>query len=88
MSTDTRPATIAIAVRYFGPLRDITSTHTETVGLTLPDSVAGIDRQIRAYRPGLESQTYRIAVDEVLRDPGEEVSSAREIALLPPFSGG
>ena len=88
MTTDTRPGTIVTTVRYFGPLFDITGTHADTVSLTLPDSVAGIDHQIRAQRPGLESQNYRVAIDEVLRDPEDEVCCAREIALLPPFSGG
>lgn len=88
MMNDNAAAASAITVRYFGPLLDITGTHAEPLRLTLPDNVAGIDRQIRMHHPGLESHQYRVAVDDTLRAPADEVSAAREIALLPPFSGG
>lgn len=78
----------AVAVRYFGPLMDITGTTGESVTLQLPDTVGGIRDQLLALRPGLQAVEYRIAVDETVREPHEQVAAAREVALLPAFSGG
>ena len=77
-----------VEVRYFGPLLDTTGTSRETLDITLPASVAEIDQQLLRNRPGLELHHYRLAVDEALRESDENIEEAREIALLPPFSGG
>ncbi len=77
-----------VRIRYFGPLLDVTGTPQETVSLRLPDTVAGVNRQLWQHRPGLAGVDYRLAVDETLREGEEAVATAREIALLPPFSGG
>ena len=77
-----------VAVRYFGPLLDVTGSDQEQVPITLPATVAEIEAELQRLHPGLSAQCYRIAVDETLRTGGETIERAVEIALLPPFSGG
>jgi len=79
---------VPVAIRYFGPLLDVTGTPAETVELVLPDTVDGIENQLYGMRPGLRTMTYRVAVDETLRNRDDLIEAAREIALLPAFSGG
>lgn len=79
---------ITVEVRYFGPLLDETGVAHETIELELPARVHEIDSRIRALRTGLAACTYRLAVDESLKAADDLVTEAREIALLPPFSGG
>ena len=79
---------ISLRVRYFGPLLDVTGLAEETMNVTLPGTVAAVEAQIILAHPGLREQQYRVAVDEILRERDEMVDKAREIALLPPFSGG
>lgn len=79
---------VTVQVRYFGPLLDVTGVSRESLEVTLPDTLRGLERQIHQRWPGLAEAVYRIAVDETLCQPDETVESAREIALLPAFSGG
>lgn len=83
-----RAPALPVTVRYFGPLLDVTGLPEETVELVLPDTVEGIETQLFRDRPGLRTMTYRIAVDETLRNRDDRIETAREIALLPAFSGG
>ncbi|TVQ40860.1 MAG: MoaD/ThiS family protein [Spirochaetaceae bacterium] len=82
------PPTVPVVVRYFGPLVDVTGTGRETVEFALPASVAEIGRQLHVKWPGLEAHSYRLAIDETLCNDSETIEQAREIALLPAFSGG
>ena len=81
-------ATVPVVVRYFGPLVDVTGIGRETVEFTLPASVAEIGRQLHIKWPGLAAHSYRLAIDETLCNDGQTIEHAREIALLPAFSGG
>jgi molybdopterin converting factor small subunit len=38
--------------------------------------------------PGLDGETFRVAVDGRMCGDTDRIETAREIALLPPFAGG
>jgi molybdopterin converting factor small subunit len=78
----------SLRVCYFGPLLDVTGLSEESLAVDLPATVAAMEAQIIVAHPGLEERQYRVAVDEILRERDEMIDDAREIALLPPFSGG
>ncbi len=78
----------SLRVRYFGPLLDVTGLSEESLAVDLPATVAAMEAQIILAHPGLSEREYRVAVDETVRERDEVIGEAREIALLPPFSGG
>ena len=77
-----------VTVRYFGPLLDVTGTAEERLDLHLPATLSAVEEEIRRVHPDLGEQQYRIAVDETICEREETIDGAREIALLPAFSGG
>ncbi|TVR68407.1 MAG: MoaD/ThiS family protein [Spirochaetaceae bacterium] len=79
---------MSVAVRYFGPLLDVTGREGESIELELPATVARIEEEILRVHPELRQREFRIAVDETFRERDEVVEGAREVALLPAFSGG
>lgn len=74
---------------FFGRLRDAMGTHE--LEYSIPTNVADIEalRQIlgRDY-PALLDLTVRLAVDDVLVGGPTSIAGVREIAFLPPVSGG
>ena len=78
----------ALQIRYFGPLLDVTGREGESVELGLPMTVARIEEEILRLHPGLRGREFRVAVDETFRKREDVIDEAREVALLPAFSGG
>lgn len=77
-----------VRVRFFGPLLDVTGLGEETMQFSFPVQLSAVEAEILRVHPGLAGREYRIAVDESIREHREVLDDAREIALLPPFSGG
>jgi len=75
-------------LRFFGPLTDLVGEQAAIGDLPFPCTIARLREILEARSPQLKKQTYRIAVDEVIREETDVIGSAREIALLPPFAGG
>jgi len=74
---------------FFGRLRDAMGTHG--VDCSLPETVADSE-SLRAWLgeqyPALLDPTVRIALDDVLVSGAAPIAGVREVAFLPPLSGG
>lgn len=83
---------MAARLLFFGPLRDAASAAPalspppglDTVG-ALIDWIAARDAALGA---ALMAPSVRIAVDRAIVGPDAAIAEAREIAFLPPYSGG
>ena len=75
-----------VAVRGFGPLQEVFSGGEFDV--ELPVAVGTLRRALESRWPELSEQRYSIAVDQQLIERESTVTTAKEIALLPPFAGG
>ena len=78
---------------FFGPLRDVAGASTRHA--EIPASVGTIDALIAwiamddpALAQAVNSPSVRVAIDQTLVDRTAAFAGAREIAFLPPFSGG
>ena len=82
-----------ICIRYFAWLREAVGVAHEEI--TLPDDVRTVG-QFRGWigerHPALQSKLaepgVRIALDREFAAPDAQIGGAREIALLPPMTGG
>ncbi len=75
-------------VKYFGPLMELTGTDEEQLEIAFPITVAKLRVTLEHYHPALAGESFRIAVDAVMRDSDTTLSAAGEIACLPAFAGG
>ncbi|MFP4376198.1 MAG: MoaD/ThiS family protein [Spirochaetales bacterium] len=74
-------------IRAFGPLSELIGPGT-TLALAFPQSETAIRRALLERWPALEGHRFSIAADATLVREGQTVTSAAELALLPPFAGG
>lgn len=84
---------MATQVLFFGRLRDVAGTSSRQIDLA--DGEASVEALIRlvsegnqALRDALQHPAVKIAVDQRMIGRGASVAGAREIAFMPPFSGG
>ena len=79
-----------IDVRFFASLADGAGTALETVDVPAGTDVAGLWRLLAARHPAFASMTYRpmAACDLDYADWGRVLDNVREVAFLPPVSGG
>jgi len=75
-----------ITVKYFGMLADITACGEEIIDFKGRTSTDLIDVLCFMY-PHLKKTSFKIAQNQIIIQ-NNEVVSANEIVLLPPFSGG
>lgn len=75
-------------VRYFGPLMELTGTDEEQLKITFPITVSTLRATLEQQHPALTGESFRIAVDAVMRDSDTTLSAAGEVACLPAFAGG
>lgn len=79
-------------ILFFGRLRDVAGACRELDTASLPDTVADLRALLSAGDPSLAqalaSPGVRIAVDQEIVADTFCVAAAREIAFLPPMSGG
>jgi molybdopterin converting factor small subunit len=75
-------------VRFFGPLSDAAGTDRASFSPAVPLSVGELRSRLIAVYPGLDGETFRVAVDGRMCGDTDRIETAREIALLPPFAGG
>jgi molybdopterin converting factor subunit 1 len=81
---------MTVVVRLFARAKDLAGA--DTVSVTLPESatVADLRRQLAAEHPRLQSLLAKsaFAVKDEFADDAQPLTSAAEVALLPPVSGG
>jgi molybdopterin converting factor subunit 1 len=57
-------------------------------GSASPATVGEFEAALRAGEPRLKASAFRVAVNQRYAQPGDALSSADEVALIPPVSGG
>lgn len=73
-------------VLFFGVLAETTGqAQIDVEGIT--DSVE-LNKLMRKNYPGLQTHTYRMAVNRKLIDSDIALKKTDEVAFLPPFAGG
>lgn len=77
---------MTITIHYFGMIAELTRKTSEVLEVsTFP--ISGLKEQLFALYPELQKKNFRIAQNQELVED-EEMLSGKEIAILPPFSGG
>ncbi len=79
-----------IEVRFFASLAERAGTSAETVEVPAGTDVAGLWRLLGERHPGLAIPAFRplAACDLDYSDWGRALDDVREVAFLPPVSGG
>ena len=79
-----------VEVRYFASLVDLTGTPVETVEVPPGIDVTGLWSLLVARHPELARASFRplAACDLEYADWGRGLDGVREVAFLPPVSGG
>lgn len=75
-----------LTIKYFGMLADITACREEIIDFEGGTSTDLIDTLCFKY-PSLKNTSFKIAQNQDIIQ-NNEIVSAKEIVLLPPFSGG
>lgn len=78
----------AVELRFFGPLTDLVGADRERVELALPASTEALREELLRRYPALEGERFSLAADARMLAPGQTLSAATEISLLPAFAGG
>lgn len=80
---------IAVRVRFFARLRELTGVETEEVKATPDATVASVYAAMRAYHPALPPQDgVSAALNHEFVDWATTISEGDQVAFIPPVSGG
>jgi molybdopterin converting factor subunit 1 len=80
---------IAVRVRFFARLRELSGAETEDVKASAGASVSSVYAAMRAYHPALPPrETVRAALNHEFVEWDAVVSDGDEVAFIPPVSGG
>lgn len=81
---------MVVEVRFFASLADRVDGPTESVELDPGSDVAGLWSRLVERHPRLGEIAYRpmVACDRVYADWDRKLEGVREVAFLPPVSGG
>jgi molybdopterin converting factor small subunit len=79
---------VIVTLKPYGHLTDIPGLSGGSLELDLPLEAGRLRAVLDERFPSLKSARFRIAVDHRLPLDGEILQDARELALLPPASGG
>ena len=80
---------IAVRVRFFARLRELSGVETEEVKASTGARVASVYAAMRAYHPALPPQgSVRAALTQEFADWDAVVADGDEVAFIPPVSGG
>jgi len=85
-----RGATMRIDVRYFASLAERTGMATESVEIATGDDVAALWHRLVTRHPELDRLPFRplVACDMDYAEWDRRLDGVREVAFLPPVSGG
>jgi molybdopterin converting factor small subunit len=79
---------MTVTLRPYGHLTDIPGLSGGSLELDFPLETGRLRGLLDERFPPLKTARFRIAVDHRLPADGEILQEARELALLPPASGG
>ena len=81
------PGDMKVKIKYFGMIEEVTriSEETREVGSISAEELRSL---LEKEYEGLETLTYRIAVNGQLDQEENMIPEGAELALLPPFAGG
>ena len=81
---------MVVEVRYFASLADRTGCAAESVALAVATDVEGLWRELVQRHPELSGIGYRplVACDREYAEWNHPLDGVREVAFLPPVSGG
>jgi molybdopterin converting factor subunit 1 len=81
---------VKIEVRFFASLVDRVGSTTDTVEIDPGESVEGLWNRLLRRHPDLATMNYRpmVACDMEYADWDRMLDGVREVAFLPPVSGG
>ncbi len=84
------PFPMRVTVLFFGVLKEMLATSSQTVELPDGATVEAVLQRYRAQLPQLESlwSSLAVAVNQVYAERGCLLRTGDEVALLPPVSGG
>lgn len=75
-----------IHIKAFGMVAE--TIGSDSLEMENPGSSAVLKRQLVEQFPGLKSMKFSLALDKKMIQADTDISQGKEIALLPPFSGG
>ncbi len=75
-----------IHIKVFGMIAELIGS--DSIEMKNPGSSELLKNQLFERFPGLKSMKFSMALDKKLIQAETDISEGREIALLPPFSGG
>lgn len=83
-------AAASVRVLWFASLADLSGAHQEDWTVSPSESVASLWKRAVERHPGLEARqsTLRVACDEKWVKWDASLDGVREVAFLPPVSGG
>jgi molybdopterin synthase sulfur carrier subunit len=79
---------MSINILYFGVLAEITGQAREIWSGKESMTVGELKEQLWNKYPELQEKKFKIAVNQQIGSDHTLISSAAEVALLPPFAGG
>lgn len=80
-----------VRVLFFGRLREAagrSELEITPTGATIADLICQIERQEPALGEALRSPSVKVALDQQFVRPDGQISGAKEVAFMPPLSGG
>ena len=77
-----------VEVNYFGKIAESLNKSTEIIPISDDLLPLNLRDFFENKYPSLKNSTYKIAVNQELKDEIESDVHINEIALLPPFAGG
>ncbi len=77
-----------IEVKYFGRIVEYTLVESEAITITEAISISDFRKTLWNRFPGLQNETFKIALDQQLVAENVIINSNCEVAILPPFAGG
>jgi molybdopterin converting factor small subunit len=75
-----------IHVKTFGMISELVGS--DSFEMDNPGSSAGLRQRLYELYPALQTIKFTIAMDKKIISVDADISQGKEIALLPPFSGG
>ena len=78
-----------VTVRLFAAMREAAGQSSVIVeGLDPSSTIADLRRQLESLHPELAGHVSLAAIDGEYVDEANQIGEAREVALIPPVSGG
>ncbi len=77
-----------LVIRYWGMLEDIAGKDAEAVTVPAQWKVRDLLDWVGSRYPAISDALYRVAIDGDIASEDDVLDGVREVALMPPFSGG